>query len=188
MKTLLQQHRENWKDCTRCALSLVRNKVVLVRGTVPCDVFFIGEAPGKSENIIGDPFVGPAGHLQNRIMRKAFAAFPHLTYCLTNLVACIPFDEDRNKTVNPEATEILSCKPRLLELYGIAHPRLIVCVGKLARSWLDKVIPQKEQVPSVDITHPSAIMQAPYANQALMEQKNVVSLQAALEELEELES
>lgn len=63
-------HVEKWKDCQRCPLAQQRSNIVLARGTVPCDVLFIGEAPGASEDALGLPFVGPAGHLLNQIIER----------------------------------------------------------------------------------------------------------------------
>lgn len=66
-----QSHVARWKDCRRCCLCDGRKTVVLARGKIPCDVLFIGEAPGDSENVLGQPFIGPAGKLLDEIIREA---------------------------------------------------------------------------------------------------------------------
>jgi len=64
-------HVERWKDCQACPLHLTRTRIVIARGTVPCDVCFVGEAPGVSEDFLGQPFVGPAGILFDQMVRRA---------------------------------------------------------------------------------------------------------------------
>lgn len=106
-----QEHRRKWNDCQRCRLCEGRTNVVLARGRVPCDVLFIGEAPGVSEDILNKPFVGPAGKLLDSIVEKAWEkageevdtggsdpqgkfisgwAPSQATWCMTNLICCIP--------------------------------------------------------------------------------------------------
>lgn len=56
------------------------NKIVHARGTLPCDVAFVGEAPGVSEDTIGQPFVGPAGDVMDTVVRRSLAGLcvcPH---------------------------------------------------------------------------------------------------------------
>jgi uracil-DNA glycosylase len=62
--------------------------VVLCRGRLPCDVLFVGEAPGVSEDVLGRPFVGPAGKLLDTIVERALDG--QYDCAMTNLVACIP--------------------------------------------------------------------------------------------------
>lgn len=133
LSLLLRKHREDWGSCTRCPLHEGRAKVVLGRGKLPCDILLIGEAPGESENVLGQPFVGPAGHLLDRIIRSAVP--DSMAWAITNLVACIP-RQDGSKVSEPDPDDILHCAPRLDEFVRMANPRLIVCVGKLAESWV----------------------------------------------------
>lgn len=69
--SLYSAHVERWKSCQRCALGRTRDKIVLAKGRLPCDVLFVGEAPGESEDVIGLPFVGPAGRLLDEMIRDA---------------------------------------------------------------------------------------------------------------------
>lgn len=132
---------ENWKECTRCDLCETRRKVVMGRGSLPADVVLIGEAPGESENIVGLPFVGPAGHLLNHILQRSLDAL-NLSYAITNLISCIPRDDDPEsvrvgKLVLPPEEAIEACAPRLYEFVRIANPKFVVAVGSEARDWLD---------------------------------------------------
>lgn len=74
-------HVENWSDCRACELHLWRRNVVLARGALPCDVLFVGEAPGKSEDAVGAPFVGPAGQLLDAIVAGALGSLGLCPLC-----------------------------------------------------------------------------------------------------------
>lgn len=107
--------------------------IVMSRGKVPCDVLFIGEAPGESEDSIGVPFIGPAGKLLDEIIEMVTSQFPNLRIGFTNIVACIPRDEDGDKATTPDDKQVKQCKQRLVDFVRIAKPRLIVLAGDEAR-------------------------------------------------------
>lgn len=199
--TPYQRHLRRWEGgCGTAECSRAGTVVVKARGTgLPCDVLFVGEAPGVNEDALGRPFVGPAGHLLDDVIRRAIPE--GVSYALTNLVGCIPRDEDGKKAGTPEDEQIKACAGRLVELIGIAVPRLIVAVGKLPEEWLD---PQYKRncwaagnpgkttpaggwpgtgIPRVAISHPAAILRAPVAQQNLMIRRCVVTLTKAVEKL-----
>lgn len=68
------EHVARWRDCQLCPLAQQRDNIVLARGTVPCDVLFVGEAPGVSEDALGLPFVGPAGQLLDQVVDRALGS------------------------------------------------------------------------------------------------------------------
>ena len=181
-----QLHVQNWKDCTRCGLCDGRLKVVLARGKVPCDVLFVGEAPGESENVIGQPFVGPAGKLLDSIIVRAIIGH-NVTYALTNLVACIPRDDSGTKTSEPDSEAIKACAPRLVEFIKLCNPELIVRVGKLAQDYLTPgykhSIKLEREYKFADITHPAAIIRANVAQQTMAIQRCVVTIANAVKNL-----
>jgi uracil-DNA glycosylase family 4 len=153
---------------------------------LPCDVFFCGEAPGESENALGVPFVGPAGLLLDKIVAKSI---PESWRVATgNLVGCIPRAPDGSKELNPSAEQVLRCAGRLADLVRLARPRLLVCVGKEAKDWLDPGYKGRVQlprpVPQVSILHPAFILRENQANQWLRVRKTVLTLQAAVADLE----
>jgi uracil-DNA glycosylase len=75
---------ERWKaGCGHSACERA-TKICLARGQIPCDVLFVGEAPGPSENILGQPFVGPAGQLQDRIISDAVNNVRFCSVCRKN--------------------------------------------------------------------------------------------------------
>lgn len=147
-----------------CPLCTQRDRICLARGMVPCDVLFIGEAPGASEDAIGQPFVGPAGELLDKIIDRALEqwqvpgtvgpSYNSIICAYTNLVACFPREAKMRGDNEPEDGEILECRPRLIEFVNIAQPRLIVCVGGLASQYID----QRDTVPCVNLVHPAAIL------------------------------
>lgn len=188
MPTRFALHVEQWKDCQRCHLAETRDRVVISRGKVPCDVLMIGEAPGASENVLGKPFVGPAGQLLDEIIRRATRGLEWgVRFAFTNLVCCIPLDDEGEKTAEPEDDCVLSCQPRLKEFIEIAKPRLIVCVGKLAEDWTDPgykhAVKFSSHIKRIGIRHPASILRANVAHKGLMIQTTVVDLKNALEDL-----
>jgi uracil-DNA glycosylase family 4 len=181
-----QAHCNKWKaGCGSVQCEGAR--VVLCRGKLPCDILFVGEAPGESERVVGVPFVGPAGKLLDSIIARAVP--PVVRYAMTNLVGCIPREEDGGKATEPDDEQVESCKPRLVEFISIASPRMIICVGKLARDWFDQgwkhSIKLPYPIPTVDITHPAAILRMPIAHQGLAIQRCVVVVKNAVEDMEE---
>ncbi len=147
-------HVEKWKDCTKCPLCRQRDRICLARGRVPCDVLFIGEAPGDSEDVAGLPFVetAPAGRLLQQIINRAIP--DGVTYALTNLVCCFPREAKEEGTHQPHMSEIKECRPRLVEFINITQPKLIVCVGALATEYVD----HHNTVRCIDILHPAYIL------------------------------
>lgn len=192
MKSRFQLHVERWgKGCGADCCGRA-TKVVLSRGKVPCDVLFVGEAPGKAENVLGRPFCGPAGHLLDRIIAKAmpstmFSPMGEIRLAFTNLVGCIPLDEDGTKSGEPDVDSIEACAPRLQEFIDLASPRVVVCVGKLSSTWLKPGYKNPVTLPVgvkvVDLVHPAFILRQPLAQRGITEQQCIIRLSAALDEL-----
>lgn len=186
-------HVENWKDCNKCQYAETRRKIVLGRGVLPCDIAFIGEAPGVSENMLGQPFIGKAGKILDRIILKALGHEPKYTVALNNVIACIPLVNGHEKE-EPDFDCVMECKPRVEEFLSIASPKLIVAVGKTAAEWLDSTwkdaiqVPKRDddkycgRTPVISITHPAAILRMPFAAQGLAEHKCVVDITTAIAE------
>ena len=83
------------KKCRACHLHKFRRNVVLGRGTLPADVLYIGEAPGKSEDLTGEAFVGPSGAMLDSLMLDATeqASLPAIPrFYVVNTVLCRPTD------------------------------------------------------------------------------------------------
>lgn len=196
-----QTHVAKWRNCRECALCDQRYKIVLGRGSVPAQVVFLGEAPGDSENAVGQPFVGPAGNLLTDIVQRSVGAFNsvspvQLSVAYTNLVGCYPREAKEAGTHRPNDDEIEACQGRLREFLAIARPQLIVAVGALAEDnlplVLEKIIYSGGRVENhatvervVSIVHPSYILKRlPIAQQGMAVQKAIVTISTALEEID----
>ena len=171
------EHVAKWKDCTNCPLCQQRDQICLARGSLPADIVFIGEAPGASEDAIGQPFKGPAGKLLDQIIERAYSRVIPTTF--TNLVACFPREAKERGDNEPEREEIEACHSRLVEFINIAQPKLIVCVGALATKYVN----HDDNVRCVDIVHPAAIIRMPLAQQQMAVQKSIVVLRNAVEDM-----
>lgn len=173
--------KNKWANCTACPLSITRTRVVLCRGHIPCDVLFLGEAPGASEDIIGQPFVGPAGKLLDEIIVEAAAMSlrgSNFRPCFTNVICCLPVEEG-SKLREPPGWAIASCEPRLVEFLEICTPRLVVLVGDVA----SENFKYSDFQNTISITHPAAILRADVVKRPLMYKRCVVTLSNALEVL-----
>jgi len=164
-----KKHKEKWSACQECDLCGRRNKVVLARGKLPCDILFIGEAPGVSEDVLGKPFVGPAGKLLDDIIEGAIPFSMKLAF--TNLVACIPKGEDGVKVHEPPEESIRACFDRLEEIIKIAKPHAIVCVGKLAAKWIPSQFGFWDAEYFTEIIHPAAILRLDLSQKGLAIQR-----------------
>jgi hypothetical protein len=118
-----------WEHCTRCDIGRFAIEHVLFRGTVPCDLLFVGEAPGQTEDAVGYPFVGRSGKLLDEWIADAGVT----SYAITNTVACRPCGGRGTPNRAPQQYEKQNCRPRLLEFISeVAKPKLIITVGKHA--------------------------------------------------------
>jgi uracil-DNA glycosylase family 4 len=111
--------------CTKCRLAKTRTQVVWGTGNPNADLMFIGEAPGRDEDLKGEPFVGRAGQLLTDII-KAMKLSREDVY-IANVIKCRP-PENRN----PEPDELEMCRPYIRTQVGLIKPRVIVTLGKFA--------------------------------------------------------
>lgn len=151
-------HKKKWKHCKLCPLSKVRTNIVLARGKVPADIVFIGEAPGVSEDAIGKPFIGPAGHLLDQMVKAS--GLNKLRLLFTNMVACIPLEQKRTSTIHtPPEESVIACGERLREIIDIAQPKALVCVGRTSQLHAQKILKCKTtDFIWCDIIHPAHIL------------------------------
>jgi uracil-DNA glycosylase family 4 len=109
--------------CTRCRLAGTRTNVVFGVGNRNADLMFVGEAPGRDEDLKGEPFVGRAGQLLTDII-KAMKLSREDVY-IANVIKCRP-PENRN----PEADELEECRPFIRRQVALIRPRVIVTLGR----------------------------------------------------------
>jgi len=122
--------REHIGDCRRCKLAPGRTHLVFGVGDPNADLMFIGEGPGRDEDLQGEPFVGRAGQLLTEIITKGMKLRRQDVY-IANVVKCRP-PENRN----PEPDEIAACEPFLQRQIELVQPRVIVALGKFAAQTL----------------------------------------------------
>jgi uracil-DNA glycosylase len=116
--------------CTRCKLAdMGRTQVVFGVGHPDADLMFIGEAPGFHEDKQGEPFVGAAGQLLNRLLEGIELAREDVY--IANVLRCRP---PGNR--DPEPDEIEACTPWLVETISLVQPRLIMTLGNFATKYV----------------------------------------------------
>ena len=115
------------QSCTACALSRGRQRVVAGVGDVDSpDWLVVGEAPGEQEDRQGEPFVGAAGQLLDRMLFAMGLTRQERVY-ITNVIKCRP---PLNR--NPEAAEVAQCAPFLQRQIELLQPRIVLAVGRFA--------------------------------------------------------
>jgi len=133
MRTLEEAAREA-STCTRCRLAQGRTQVVYGVGDPHADLMFIGEGPGYHEDKQGQPFVGAAGQLLNRMLAEV--EIPRSDVYIGNVVKCRP---PGNRDPFPD--EIEACTPYLREQIELIDPVVVVTLGNWAtRFILDKQV------------------------------------------------
>jgi len=125
MEGSLQTIREDIGDCIRCKLHKGRNKIVFGDGSSKARLLFIGEGPGRDEDLQGLPFVGRAGKLLTQMIEAMGLRRSDVYIC--NVVKCRP-PENRA----PEKDEVAACSPFLFRQIDLVAPQVIVCLGSIA--------------------------------------------------------
>lgn len=115
--------RADLGDCQRCKLSASRNKIVFGAGAEDAPLVFVGEAPGADEDRTGEPFVGKAGQLLDKMIEAM--GWSRRSVYIANLLKCRP---PGNR--NPEPDEATACRPFLIAQLEVLAPRIIVALGR----------------------------------------------------------
>jgi len=113
------------KNCKKCHLGYTRTNFVFGVGNPEAKLMFIGEAPGREEDLQGEPFVGAAGQLLDRML--AAIHFKREEVFIANMLKCRP-PENRD----PQPDEIETCKPYLLKQIKIIQPKIICALGRIS--------------------------------------------------------
>ena len=116
--------------CTLCPLAEGRTKVVFGVGDPNAELLFVGEAPGKDEDLQGEPFVGRSGKLLDRLVLEEVGLTRDQFY-IGNVLKCRP---PGNR--DPKPDEIASCRPYLEQQVELIAPRVIVTLGNFATKLL----------------------------------------------------
>ena len=161
----LKKIRNELGDCTRCKLhKLGRKQIVFGVGNPVAELMFIGEAPGRDEDAKGEPFVGLAGKLLNKII-QAIGMEREQVY-IANVIKCRP---PQNR--NPEPDELESCEPFWQKQIRAIKPRILVPLGSVAAktvlatdlgiSKLRGRLHDFEGIPVIPTYHPAYLLRSP---------------------------
>jgi uracil-DNA glycosylase len=127
--TELEALRIQAEACTVCRLSETRTNVVFGVGSADADLMFVGEAPGRNEDLRGEPFVGRAGMLLDQLLAEV--GIPRETVYIANVLKCRP---PNNR--DPQPDEIEACKGYLRRQIELIRPRVVVTLGNFATKLL----------------------------------------------------
>jgi uracil-DNA glycosylase family 4 len=160
-------------DCTRCKLCRGRKNLVFGEGSPKARLVFVGEGPGREEDIAGRPFVGDAGKLLTKMIENGMGMKREEVY-ICNVVKCRP---PNNRT--PEKDEIETCLPFLKEQIRIIHPEVICTLGRTAAQGLlgreFNITRQRGQwvsytdIPLMPAFHPAYLLRYPSAKRQTWE-------------------
>jgi DNA polymerase len=178
--------RADLGDCTRCKLCAGRKNIVFGTGNPTAPLLFVGEGPGAEEDVQGEPFVGAAGQLLNRMI--AAMGFARQDVYIANVVKCRP---PGNR--NPEPDEIAVCSPFLLRQVGSVRPKVIVTLGKFAaqtllateapvgtlRGRLHPFVVAGESISLMPTYHPAYLLRTPSMKKVVWEDLQVVMAELA---------
>ena len=164
--------------CTRCELCTTRTQTVFGVGDPRARWLVIGEAPGEEEDRQGEPFVGAAGQLLDRMLQAI--DLPRAAVFIANMLKCRP---PGNR--NPLPQELASCRPYLQRQIELLQPALILVVGRIAAQSLLgthlSVARLRGQVPSfgerntplVVTYHPAYLLRTPGDTRKAWEALNI---------------
>lgn len=163
--------------CYACGLSETRHNVVFGVGNKNTDIMFVGEGPGYHEDMQGEPFVGPAGQLLDKML--AAIDLDRRQVYIANIVKCRP---PNNR--NPEPYEEQACINYLRNQYLLIKPKIVVCLGKVSASILihpnfpitrnHGVWYEKKNCNFIATYHPSALLRDTSKKRAAWEDFKVI--------------
>lgn len=129
VRTRLALLAEEARTCSRCGLCQGRQQAVFSRGDPAAELCFVGEGPGADEDREGEPFVGAAGQLLDKMIAAMGYARDAVYIC--NIVKCRP---PNNRT--PEPAEMKACLPFVTQQIELVRPKVIVALGATAMKGL----------------------------------------------------
>lgn len=171
--------------CKKCGLCEGRTNVVFGMGNRESQVLFVGEGPGEQEDLQGKPFVGRSGQLLDKMLDAIDLDRTKNIY-IGNIVKCRP---PQNRDPQPEEQEM--CIGWLRNQVALMHPKIIVCLGRIAAMMLirpDFKITrehgqffEKNGVLMMATLHPAALLRNPAQKPGAFE--DFLKLRAKLDEL-----
>ncbi|RLF09575.1 MAG: uracil-DNA glycosylase [Thermoprotei archaeon] len=125
MAVSLDEIARQVEACRKCGLWKSRTRPVVGEGSLDPKIMFIGEAPGRNEDLQGRPFIGAAGKLLTELLRGI--GLTRDDVYITNVLKCRP---PGNRDPLPE--EVEACTPYLDEQVKLLRPRIIVTLGRFS--------------------------------------------------------
>ena len=160
----LKDYFSNIKECQKCSLSQTRTNFVFGVGNPDADLLIVGEAPGAEEDRLGEPFVGRAGKLLNKILDSI--NFKREDVFIGNILKCRP---PGNR--DPLEEEVRECEPYLHEQIKIIQPKVLLALGRISAQTLLKSrdnltsfrgkIHYYQGIPMLVTYHPAALLRNP---------------------------
>jgi len=181
----LESLRAHIGDCRRCKLCKVKKRLVFGEGDEKARIVFVGEAPGRDEDLTGRPFVGKAGKLLTKIIQNGMGLTREMVY-ICNVVKCHP-PENRD----PEKDETDACLPFLKQQLKIINPEVIFVLGRVAAQSLlgKKFMISRERgkwrtymgIPLMPTYHPAYLLRNPSAKRQVWDDVKKVMVRLGLE-------
>jgi DNA polymerase len=150
--------------CTECPLHELRTNAVFGTGNSRTKVMFVGEAPGRDEDLKGEPFVGRAGQLLTKIL--AAIDLKRKDVYITNILKCRP---PNNR--DPQEGEIRCCEEYLKKQIELIQPKVVCALGRISAQWLLRTNAplstlrtgeyHYEEIPVLPTYHPAALLRNP---------------------------
>ncbi len=160
-----EQLKTQCLSCTACPLAATRTKVVFGVGQPDAEILFVGEGPGANEDRQGEPFVGAAGQLLDKMLAAVGLSRARNIY-IANIVKCRP---PGNRDPQPEEQD--ACIGWLRRQTALIRPKIIVCLGRVAACRImdenfrvtrqHGQFVQKNGVWMMGTLHPAAILRNP---------------------------
>ncbi len=175
---------ESCLSCRGCGLCETRHHVVFGVGKRDADILFVGEGPGEQEDLLGEPFVGPAGKLLDDML--SIIDIDRTNCYIANIVKCRP---PHNR--DPQEAEQDACIGFLRNQVTLIKPKIIVCLGRIAAmrlidgkyritrehgTWV-----RRDNMWMTALYHPSALLRDPMKRPETFE--DLLSLRAKVQEL-----
>ena len=161
----LESFNKSIRECLKCELGNTRTNFVFGVGNPHAKIVFIGEAPGEKEDLKGEPFVGRAGKLLDKILAAINRSRENDVY-ICNVLKCRP---PNNR--DPLPNEVKECEPYLIHQINLIKPKLIVALGRVAGKTLLNVdnslksmrgkLHDYNGTPLIVTYHPAALLRNP---------------------------
>jgi uracil-DNA glycosylase family 4 len=163
--------------CAKCVLHATRTQTVFARGNPDAELMFIGEGPGADEDAQGQPFVGKAGQLLDKMV--AAMGYARDDVYIANIVKCRPPDNRK-----PLPAEVAACEGYLHEQIALVQPKVIVALGASAVEGLLKISGisklrgtwrlYRGEIPTMPTFHPAFLLRSPGEKRVVWEDLKLV--------------